>query len=220
MAWPPALGRLHTTSELAVRPPAPLRARPGKRRILCSRASGPPDTSCAARRLALFRRLASQAGEEVFRRVVRTRTHAPAPRSDDETWIHIPSPACSRAADREYVPRGDLNENDVSHPLLIGRICISSRSDTYEPTRRASVGGMGYGSTSALVSQTWLVLSARMKQTLGRHQSDLRVASTCAADLSCRASSSQSDRLLLSVLDLRSDALCKQPRQSACTSFA
>ena len=111
-------------------------------------------------------------------------------------------------------------QNDVSHPLLIGRICISSRSDTYEPTRRASVGGMGYGSTSARVSQTWLVLSARTKQTLGRHQSDLRVASTCAADLSCRASSSQSDRLLLSVLDLTSGALCKQPRQSACTSFA
>ena len=58
------------------------------------RASRPP-TSCAMRRLDLFRRLASQAGEEVFRRVLRTRTHAPAPRSDDQTWIHIPSPtAC------------------------------------------------------------------------------------------------------------------------------
>ena len=64
---------------------------------------------CAARRLDLFRRLASQAGEEVFRRVVRTRTHAPAPRSDDQTWIHIPSPACSRAA----------------------RVCISSRSNKH-----------------------------------------------------------------------------------------
>ena len=73
------------------------------------RQRAPWPTSCAVRRSDLFRRLASQAGEEVFRRVVRTRTHAPAPRSDDQTWIHIPSPACSRAADREYVPRRDLN---------------------------------------------------------------------------------------------------------------